>query len=203
MSLAPSPPGVPPAGSPARAARALDLLLMLPLSLVVILLVRGLASGKEDPSILLARLRAAHSAAALSPASFIPGPAELPGLRERTDVQVYTAETLYDLIDGGAELFLRLGCKGAVSATLRFTTGEEVLVEAFDMGSSESALTIWKSERGPEAQDVNVAGGAYADRGALRFHHGSSFVRLAAVPTTERTAEILLDSAVAIAKRMP
>jgi len=218
----------PPAAG-ARAARLplwLHPLLLLPLAVVLVLLVQGLRGGKEDPAALVARLRAqparteagppaletgaADVASAPAPvepehplARIVPAPGELPGLDAREEIGTYTAENLYDLIDGGAEPFLRLGCRGAAAADLRFATGEGITVEAFDMATAEGAAAIWKEERGPQMRDVAAGDAGYGDDAALRFRKGATYVRLLAIPVTERSGRILEELAAAIAGRIP
>lgn len=190
----------------------LHVALGLPLLLIIYLLAQGLRVRGDDPSVLLARLRAAEPKQPAIPdgggqaptlQDLIPGPREVDGLSAREDARSFGKENLNDLIDGAAEVFTRMGCRAAAAASLTFATSVAVSVELFDMTEVGNARKIWEQERGPDMEAVSIGDGGSADAFSLRFCKGSIYVRLTSVPSTDRTRATLEACGLAIARRIP
>ena len=67
-------------------------------------------------------------------------PAEAAGYRPVGEVECYTADTLFELIDGGAEVYRSLNVERVVSRRYSRPDADEVIVDIFDMGSSSDAF---------------------------------------------------------------
>jgi hypothetical protein len=93
-------------------------------------------------------------------------------------------ESLYDYIDGGAELYISYGFKSAASRRYIMTGQPEVVVEIFDMDTSENAYGVFSNTRYEE--DYTFGQGAQYVEGTLLFWKDKYYV---SIMTTEETDE--------------
>ncbi len=95
-----------------------------------------------------------------------------------------TKESLYDYINGGAELYISYGFKSAVSRKYLKSEQPEVVVEIFDMAKPENAYGVFSNTRYEE--DYTYGQGSQYVEGTLFFWKGKYFV---SIMTTEETDE--------------
>jgi hypothetical protein len=96
--------------------------------------------------------------------------------------EAFTRETLFEHIDGQADLFLQYGFEGSVAAIYRNVNSSEdkIDVDVYDMGNSLQAFGVFsrfRQEEGPAGIGLDSY---LADRYAL-FYKGKYFVVLQAV----------------------
>lgn len=60
--------------------------------------------------------------------------------------EIYTPETLYDYIDGNAEVYISLGVREVLVYRYKKPTNEEIVIDIFDMGSSSSAYGAYHND---------------------------------------------------------
>lgn len=128
---------------------------------------------------------AAHqalAAASLTPAAGADGP--LPKFQEADlsgpgEVRRFNADTLYEKINGKAQLYLSYNF-----VELTFTTyvaGESSLdVYVYDMGQADNAFGIYKAEEGEDAEAVEIGAGGYASGASIFFWKGKNYVNILA-----------------------
>jgi hypothetical protein len=80
---------------------------------------------------------------------------EIDGWRPETAVASYDAESLWELINGGAETFLQYDFQGVETAELS-RDGTILAVSIYDMGSALNAFGIYRSELPDGAEPVAV-----------------------------------------------
>jgi hypothetical protein len=94
-------------------------------------------------------------------------PDSLPGWRKNSTDKKYTTETLYDYIDGGAELYLSYGMNKVISRICQKENTGEIRIEIFDVVKSENAYGVFSHTR---TDDENQYGqGSQYFTGALIF----------------------------------
>ena len=100
----------------------------------------------------------------------------------------YRADTLYEYMDGGADVYLLYNFQ--VLQHQNFKSGQaELSVDIFDMGSAEDAFGIYAAERSPSYHFLDVGTEAYRSEGILNFLQDRYYVKLAgAGPRVERSA---------------
>ncbi|UCD38717.1 MAG: hypothetical protein JSW54_04350, partial [Fidelibacterota bacterium] len=103
--------------------------------------------------------------------------------------EVYDRETLYDYIDGGAELYLSYGFRSMISRVYSREGQPDVVVDIFDMGSSADAFGVFSHSK--ETATVEYGQGSQRDPGFLMFWKGVYVVSLLASPETEASREAL------------
>lgn len=124
-------------------------------------------------------------------------PDELLGWRSLPDrSRVYDRETLYDYIDGGAELYLTYDFQRVVHRTYA-RDGEqgdsEILVDVFDMGSSQNAFGVFSHSR--ETVEREFGQGSQYTAGLMLFWKGRYYVSILASPETEASKRAVYELA--------
>jgi hypothetical protein len=140
------------------------LLLLLPIALVVLIFVEG---QRYDPALI-----DFTSSVTPFPSSLLPD--TLSGYVRTGAVREFTAENLYEYVDGHAEYYISAGFIGlSVGEYTRSETGHgspELVVEIFDLGSALQAFGVLADEAGEVPMESSV--GAFS----LRTSRGLSFV---------------------------
>ena len=99
----------------------------------------------------------------------------------------YSPDTLFDYINGGAELFLAYGFSalmvvefaGGASQTQRAT------VDIYAMGTLENAFGVFKSEEGGEPYRLPGGSEGRLSHGLLQFYKGNFYVKVFTSPTSK------------------
>ena len=105
--------------------------------------------------------------------------------------ELFTPDTLYNKIDGKAELYLAAGIDGMECRRISLAADPDGWMEAFlfDMHSMRSAFSVYSIQRRAGARDLDLARFAYATENALFLVHGEYYLEIvAAVASTEMTA---------------
>jgi hypothetical protein len=111
-------------------------------------------------------------------------PGEFGGWKVVDAGQVYDRDSLFDYINGGAELYLAYGFREMVACRFQREGQPDIVADVFDMGSSEDAFGVFSAER-LEAE-VGIGQGSEYAAGLLRFWKGPFFV---SVWAEQETAE--------------
>jgi len=106
----------------------------------------------------------------------IPLPSEVSGWKWDGKGRVYNPRTIFDYIDGAAELFLAYGFKNLTVRRLEKPGQPPIVVEVYEMGSSEDAYGVFSFER--QDEDAGIGQGSEFGGGLLRFWKGKYFVSI-------------------------
>jgi hypothetical protein len=114
---------------------------------------------------------------------------------------VYTRETIYKYIDGGAELFLSYGFSSDLSRTYTRKGAPDIVVDIFDMGASKNAFGIFSHSR--ETIDQAFGQGSQYTKGLLLFWKDKYYVSVLASPETEESKAAVFELARQIDDAIP
>jgi len=103
-------------------------------------------------------------------------PAEAAGWRWDGKEMKYNSETLFDYIDGAAELYLAYGFQGLTVRRFEKSSQSRITVELYEMASSEDAYGLFSFER--QDEPVGIGQGSEFGGGLLRFWKGKYFVSI-------------------------
>jgi hypothetical protein len=109
------------------------------------------------------------------------------------DSRVYDRETLYDYIDGGAELYLSYGFSRVVTRKYVRDGEPDILVDVFDMTASDNAFGVFSHSR--EVVDNKFGQGSQYTEGLLLFWKGRYYVSILASPETDASKRTVFDLA--------
>ena len=127
-------------------------------------------------------------------------PTYMSGWKSDGQDAAYDRKTLYDYIDGGAEVYLAYGFRQVLARRLLRTGQPAITVDLFDMGSSADAYGIFSFER--EGADVGIGQDSEYAAGFLRFWKGNFFVSVLADRETPESREAVMEIGRAIASNI-
>jgi len=115
------------------------------------------------------------------------------GLRLADTVQGYTAENLYEKIDGHDGAFLRFGFQSLTFVSYADSAGRSVDVYLYRLDRRENALGVYASERSDERENIAILDAGYRSGGAVFFYRGPYYVQIipAESVATDVTGEIV------------
>jgi hypothetical protein len=116
----------------------------------------------------------------------------------------FDKETLFDRINGEAELFFPYGFDVLASARYANPQNPRIAVDAdvYRMGSLLDAFGMYANYRGKENLDIKIGAEGALSSSSLMFYQGRYFVRLQATGTTGLGEEIFLACARAISRKI-
>ena len=111
---------------------------------------------------------------------------------------VYNRESLYDYMDGGAEVYLAFDFRRVWTRKYSAPGGKEMTLDIFDMGSSEEAYGIFSCDR--EDPGAGIGQDSTYGFGLLRFRQGRFFVTVMTAEEGEAAGKAVLDIGRAVVK---
>jgi hypothetical protein len=117
--------------------------------------------------------------------------------------QVFFPETLYEYIDGAAEIYLGYDFKGLIVGQYEKTDSKSSLsVEIYDMGMEKNAFGIYSAERFSDARFISIGNQGYLEEGSLNFLAGRYYIKLLCFECEEKSADYLILFSEAILERI-
>ena len=104
---------------------------------------------------------------------------------------LYDRRTLYDYIDGGAEVYLSYDLREVAARRYTKPGQSPITLDMFDMGSFQDAYGIFSFER--ESGSVGVGQDSEYAAGCLRFWKGRYFVSILADRETSASRKAVMD----------
>jgi hypothetical protein len=118
---------------------------------------------------------------------------------------LFTEETLFDHINGEAELYFPYGFDAL--ATARYVKndapGSELMVDVYRMGSLLDAFGIWSNYRKADAPGCAVGADCVLSSSQMLFYQDRYFVRLQATGTPTPGQDVFLACGRAISAKLP
>lgn len=111
---------------------------------------------------------------------------------------VYNRETLYDYMDGGAEVYLAFDFRQVWTRKYSAPGGKEMTLDIFDMGSPEEAYGIFSCDR--DDPGAGIGQDSEYGFGLLRFRQGRFFVTVMTAEEDEVAGKAVLDVGRAVVK---
>jgi hypothetical protein len=132
-------------------------------------------------------------------AQLLPGPDSVRGASAMGEIAEYEGETLYDFLNGGAEIYFDYGILSIASAEYRTSDGKSVEVSIYDMGSAAGAFGIYSNVRYSGAEFVAVGNEGMLTLSSLDFWKGKFYCRLLTFDMEPQTQAVMLDLGKALA----
>jgi hypothetical protein len=161
---------------------------------IILLCLAGIAAGvyhkqfSFNPAVLVATTAAPTPAVPKSVATVSNDslPTLPPELSAFSAPETFTADNLYDKVDGKADLYLTAGFVGLQCQRLALKASNDVWMEWFvyDMGTLPQAFSVFSLQRRAEAQTLDLTPFAYQTQNSLYFVSGRYYVEaITAMPT--------------------
>ena len=158
-------------------------------------LVEPSAAPVADPAALLA-----SSAVPPDPASLLPD--GIDGYAPGEEDGIYTHDTLFQLIDGSAEVYRAFNVRLTVSRLYVKPDVPDIIADVFDMGSSRDAFGAYHHDL-REGEDAGIGHESEYAGGALYFWKDRFFVSILAFDETAGTERAVRALGRAIAGKIP
>jgi hypothetical protein len=118
---------------------------------------------------------------------------------------LFTTDTLFDHINGEAELYFPYGFD--LLATARYvkkaTSGSEIVADVYRMGSLLDAFGIWSNYRKADAPGCNLGADCVLSSSQMLFYQDRYFVRLQATGTPTPGQDVFLACGRALSRNLP
>jgi hypothetical protein len=115
---------------------------------------------------------------------------ELQGFKKTTNYPVYTADNLWDFIDGAADTYLSYGFEDLHVA--EYTKGKNVIkLEIYRHKDNTQTFGIYSSERSPTFRFINTGAQGYKADGSLNFFKGNYYVKIRTYSKSAKVLQIL------------
>lgn len=122
----------------------------------------------------------------------------VPGWTLLRDSTVYTPATLWEYINGAADLFLSYEFQDLHIAYYRTSPEIEIRAEVYKHASGEDAYGMYSQERSPQNAAVPCGAEGYSDAGMLNFVAGPWYVKISSNQTDDHSQSGLVSIASAI-----
>ncbi len=118
------------------------------------------------------------------PSTLVPLPEDFTWM---TPLESFTPETLYEKIDGQADLYLASGFLELKSQRYVRTDNQDMWFEVFkyDMGTKENAFAVYSQQYRNDGHPLEWAEFAYSVANALFFVHGHDYMEMRAASTSD------------------
>lgn len=121
------------------------------------------------------------------------------------DTETYSADILYEKINGKAPLYLESGFKELRTQRFGVSENPELIMEMYlyDMGDAKNAFSVYSRQKRPDAELVGDVGFGYKTSNALYFSHGRYYVECVGYAESEELIEAMRGIARNLASRAP
>jgi hypothetical protein len=133
----------------------------------------------------------------------LPGPSTVKDWQQSRAPESYAGDQLFDLVDGGADLFFEYHFIRVVSAAYAEQNGNKIQVEIYEMDSDSSAFGIFSSIY--NTSDVGKSLGLFSvvNDQYISFVKDRYYVNIAWILRTDARPEALMNFALEIDRRIP
>jgi hypothetical protein len=113
---------------------------------------------------------------------------ELSGYKKQTNYPVFTADNLWDFINGAADTYLAYGFEDLHVA--EYKKGKNVIkLEIYRHKDNTLAFGIYSTERSPSFRYLNIGGQGYSADGSINFFKGNYYVKIRTYSKNEKTLQ--------------
>jgi hypothetical protein len=127
---------------------------------------------------------------------------ELSGFKKVINYPVYTADNLWDFINGAADAYLALGFENVHIA--EYTKGKNVIkLEIYKHKDDIQAFGIYSSERSPSFRFINIGAQGYKADGSLNFFKGNYYIKIRTYSKSEKVIQSLETLALKVSDMLP
>jgi hypothetical protein len=106
--------------------------------------------------------------------------------------QDYLPETLFEYINGAAEIYLSYDFKElTVGHYEKGDSNASLILEVYDMGNEKNSFGIYSAERYPDSQFISLGNQGYIEEETLNFIVGKYYIKLLCFDSGEESANFL------------
>jgi hypothetical protein len=117
---------------------------------------------------------------------------EVVGWRQSGEIQTFSPDTLFEYINGGADLYLTYDFQELKVAEYLNEKKASVIIEVYHHKTPIHAFGIYSQERLPDASFLDIGAQSYIEPNVLNFLSGSYYVKISSFKTGNEDREILM-----------
>ena len=114
----------------------------------------------------------------------------------------YDADTLFEYINGGAEVYRSFNVKRVFARRYVKDGSEDIITDVFEMNSKDDAFGVFSHDI-REGEKAGIGDDSEYTDGMLAFRKGSFFVSIAAMEETESSKKAVFEIGRAVEKALP
>lgn len=145
-------------------------------------------------------------AAAQQPAGglsdYLPGDNEVAGLQLDGPPNTYTGDELFQMINGGADIYHEYGFRQVLEASYTDGNRLRVRLEIYKMASPASAYGMYTFKTSGQGQELSIGQEALLQDYYLNFWKGNMLVTMIGMDSEEETVKSVIDLARAVDRRI-
>lgn len=126
----------------------------------------------------------------------------LSGWTQKGKINTYTPDTLYEYINGAADVFLGYDFQELVSATFEDAEKASFTVDIYLHGNPINGFGIYSAEKPPGGPFIPVGTQGYYEKGVLNFLKGSYYVKISGFDLGDRDETVLKQAARQVAQKI-
>jgi len=127
---------------------------------------------------------------------------DVTGWKRSAKIQTFSPKTLFEYIDGAADLYLTYDFKELKVAEYQNEKKASVTVDVYFHKTPTNAFGIYSQERLPNANFIKVGAQGYIENNVLNFLTGPYYVKISSYNTGAEDQEILLTFAKKVAESL-
>jgi hypothetical protein len=127
---------------------------------------------------------------------------DVAGWKRSVEIQTFSPKTLFEYIDGAADLYLAYNFKELKVGEYQNEQKASVTVDVYFHKTPIHAFGIYSQERLPNANFINVGAQGYIENNVLNFLTGPYYVKISSYNTGAEDQEILLTFAKRVAESL-
>lgn len=125
------------------------------------------------------------------------------GWRQKGDVASYSPDTLFEYINGAADVFLSYDFVQCLTATLENSEKHTITIDIYRHGDDKNGFGIYSQEKPSSGSFLPIGTQGYYEKGVLNFYKGSHYVKISGFDVGEREFELFKSLAERIAAKIP
>jgi len=127
---------------------------------------------------------------------------EIGGWRMDYEPEIYVGDTLYELINGGAEVYHQFGFVQALATQYSDDEDRSISLEVFEMRDAEGAHSIYVEKTGESGEPLDIGDEAAGEDYFLNFRSGRYLVTVTGFDSDAETQDGILRLARAVADQL-
>jgi len=127
----------------------------------------------------------------------------LEGFRFDREMETYTPDTLFEYINGGADLFLNFEFERLHSRRYKNEKGGEITVDIYIHRDHANGFGIYTQERTEDGNFISAGTEGYYEEGILNFFKGTAYVKMSSFDLGDTEEKIMTDLAAEVAAALP
>lgn len=127
---------------------------------------------------------------------------DITGWHREYEPEIYVGDSLFELINGGAEVYHRFGFVQALAAQYADESGRSISLEVFEMKNVEGAESIYADKTGGSGEPLEIGDEAAGEDYYLNFRTDRYLVTITGFDSQPETRAGILELARAVAAEL-